>query len=100
MNHYDMRGDPISLQEWSSLFEGDALNRVVGRKTLPNGRHVSTVWVGLDFRLGGLGAPLIYESMVFPSYGECGEELEVRRYETREQAAAGHADLVVKWWSK
>jgi hypothetical protein len=52
--------------------------------------RVSTIFMGLDHR-HGLGAPLIFETLVFPH----AEWLEVfgERYSTYEQAMAGHAAM-------
>lgn len=52
--------------------------------------EVSTVFIGLNFALSKREPPRMFESRIFggPHDGE------KRRYDTREQALAGHAELV------
>ena len=89
---YDRKGIPISIDEWHSRLESE---RRVAETTLPDGKWVSTVWLGLDHRHGD-GPPLIFETMVFPSNGEWGD-LDCERYSTEGQAVAGQAAMVEKW---
>lgn len=70
-------------------------SRRVAETTLPNGRWVSTVWLGLDHQYGD-GPPLIFETMVFPGKDDIGE-LDCERYSTEADALAGHAALCEKW---
>lgn len=69
--------------------------KVVRREVLPNGKLVSTVWLGLDHSFTG-GKPLIFETMVFPKEDDFGE-LDMDRYSTEKQAIAGHKRMVKKW---
>jgi hypothetical protein len=69
--------------------------KVVARTTLPDGKVVSTVWLGLNHDMGG-PRPLIFESMVFPSLEDL-RAVDFRRYATEEEAKAGHAGLVADW---
>ncbi len=104
-DYYDRQGNPITTMEWVSSFENFD-EKVVRQETLPNGKWVSTVWLGLNHQFGD-GPPLIFESMVFPAKPDgppkLGErdpdrdELEQRRYSTEEEALAGHAELVKRW---
>jgi hypothetical protein len=93
--YYDRQGNPLTLMEWASMFETRGDQKRVAETTLPNGRWVSTVWLGLDHSFGG-GPPLIFETMVFPSQGDMGD-LDGDRYSTEAEALAGHARLVAKW---
>jgi hypothetical protein len=51
---------------------------------------VSTVFLSYDHNLPGFGPPILFETMVFG--GEHDQEMD--RYETWEQAEAGHAEWV------
>ena len=67
-------------------------------------RWVSTVFLGLDHSFfGDSKAPLIYETMVF-NHKEDGEinfdDLEMQRYSSREEALAGHDEMVKAWKDK
>ncbi len=93
--YYDRQGNPLTLTEWANAFEKGFDAKVVKQETLPNGRWVSTVWIGLDHRFGD-GPPLIFESMVFRTKDSM-EEVDSRRYSTEEEALVGHADLVERW---
>lgn len=60
-------------------------------RTTTGDADVSTVFLGLDHG-GGLGGPVLYETMVFG--GELDGEQE--RYRTRAEALAGHAAMVAR----
>jgi hypothetical protein len=93
--YYDRQGQPITnVFAWGKKLEDRAYQRVA-ETTLPDGKWISTVWLGLDHNYGD-GPPLIFESMVFPKRGEYGE-LDCERYSTEADALAGHAQLVEKW---
>lgn len=59
--------------------------RIIGRTPMPNGVHVSTVFLGLDHAMFG-GPPVLFETMIFG--GEHDEYQE--RYQTYESAQEGH----------
>jgi hypothetical protein len=82
---------PVDLLTWAAWFEDVAqiAHRRIARTTLPDGRLVSTVFLGLDHRYGD-GPPLLFETMVFRD----GEEEACDRYTTRAEALAGHARIV------
>ena len=89
---YDPDGNPLSDVEartWSNREPGGMWDRE-HLSTEVEGGHVSTVWLGLDHSYDE-GPPLIFETMAF-----CDGPLdqEQRRYQTREQARAGHAEMV------
>ena len=77
------------IRNWSDI-------KRVAETTLPNGRWVSTVWMGLNHRFGD-GPPLIFETMVFPSRDDMGD-LDSDRYSTEAEAFAGH-ERMVAWWT-
>lgn len=85
--YYDRDGSPLTPLQWSAKFE-DIPSRRIGWHEHPDGRHLSTVWLGLDHQFGQ-GPPLIFESCLFP-----GDVLE--RYSTEQEAKDGHARLVAE----
>ena len=94
IRYYNMAGERISLEEWARLFE-DTSSRVLARTDLPGGAWVSTVLLGLDHNFSETGPPIIFESMVFGP--EDMTDLDCQRYATKEQAQAGHDELVTRW---
>lgn len=95
--YYDRDGKPLTMMQWAQMLEkrGDENYKRVAETVLPDGKWVSTVWLGLDHQFGD-GPPLIFETMVFPSRGEFGD-LDCQRYSTEAEALAGHAQMVEKW---
>lgn len=88
LHFYGRDGKRITRDEWIAAFE-DTEGRTVGRDEIGEGDGaflVSTVWLGLDHGWGR-GAPLIFETMVFPSDYQ-------RRYSTEREARQGHRDTV------
>lgn len=92
--YYDMQGNPIDMQEWVVLF--GKKERIIKQETLPNGKFVSTVYLGLDHSFG-MGGPLIFETMVFPKKGD-GHDIDIKRYATLEEAKEGHKRMVEKYY--
>lgn len=92
--YYNKKGEAIGTGEWNKLL-GDVEYKVIQQDVLPNGKWVSTVWLGLDHSFNG-GKPLIFETMVFSEKGD-GNELEMKRYSTEEEAIKGHKEMVKKW---
>ncbi len=93
--YYDRQGNAMTMTEWAQSFETRSADKRVAETTLPNGRWVSTVWLGLNHAFGS-GAPLIFETMVFPKRGDFGE-LDCDRYSTEAEALAGHEAMCAKW---
>ena len=90
---YDRQGHPMTLIAWAESFEN---NRQVALTILKDGTRISTIWLGLDHgRYFGHDAPLIFETMVFPS--ESYTDLDCQRYSTEAEAVNGHAHMVEKW---
>jgi len=87
-SYYNKEGYPISLEEWTELFE-DMEYRVVRKTECHNGTHISTVWLGLEHGMDGSG-PLIFETMV--THPDSKEE-EMYRYSTLDQAINHHEHL-------
>ena len=90
--YYDRQGNPIDLMAWGESLETE---KRVRETTLPDGKWISTVWLGLNHNFCSPGPPLIFETMVFPKEGEYGE-LDCNRYSTEEEAIAGHEAMVEK----
>ena len=88
---FDKDGSPLELLEWAQKLEIEGYNRVE-ETTLPDGKWVSTVWLGLDHQFGD-GPPLIFETMVFQSRDSLDEQ-DMERYSTIEEAREGHKG----WW--
>ncbi len=93
---FGLDGAPITFEEWSALFESD--QRFV-EKTDVGDYMVSTVWLGMVHGFSD-GAPLIFETLVFlgAESFECAPDFEdlQRRWATRAEAAAGHAEIVAQ----
>lgn len=92
--YFDRHGEPVTSEEWARMMEEDAVRRVA-ETTHPDGKWVSTVYLGLDHNFG-FGPPLIFETMVFPSQADMGE-LDCDRYSTEAEALKGHDRMVEKW---
>ena len=91
---YDKFGKEIDLMEWSRLLETPGY-KVIKQTTLPNGKWISTVWLGLDHNFDE-GEPLIFETMVFKNKSNY-DELDMERYSTLKQAVVGHEKMVKKY---
>mgnify|MGYP001584262846 FL=1 len=90
--HYILKGKEIietDLMTWGKFFESP--DRIVKQENLPNGKRVSTVFLGLDHNFGE-GEPLLFESMVFGTDEEVQE-----RYTTYDEAEEGHRKLVEEY---
>ena len=95
-SYYDKDGIPITdTLVWARKFE-DKEYRRIAEATLPDGKWVSTVWLGLDHNYGGNGPPLIFETMVFGSHGDF-RDLDTERYSTLADAQDGHNAMVTRW---
>ena len=92
---YDRDGTPIDFRAWGEKTKDRAYKRVA-ETTLPDGKWVSTVWLGLDHGFGS-GPPLIFETMVFSSKHDMGGDVDCDRYATEADAIAGHQRMVEQW---
>jgi hypothetical protein len=92
LNKYKVPVKCSECFDWAH-FMGDINNRRTGYTRI--GEYaISTVFIGIDHRLG-IGPddapPILFESMVF---GGGAMEFYTRRYCTWEEAEIGHADIV------
>lgn len=79
----------VDVLTWAKWFQTE--DRVVAQTEIDDRCHVSTVFLGLDYRFGA-GDPLLFETMIFggPLNGE------MWRYETWAQAEAGHREAIIE----
>lgn len=97
LRFYDKLGNPLTLLEWDTFLRErtDPDYKRVAQTTLPDGKWISTVWLGYNHQWGE-GPPLIFETMVFTSCDYL-EDLDIDRYTTLADAEAGHIIMVAKW---
>ena len=94
---YDKDGAPLTLNKWARLFEKQNPEyKRVDKTTLPDGKWVSTVWLGLDRHLDAATPPIIFKTSVFKEEERL-VSLDIDRYSTLEEAQAGHDAMVTKW---
>jgi len=95
--YLDKEGNKITLERFFEM-NRDPDYKFIKRDTLPSGKMISTVWLGLDH---GLSAekPLVFETMVFPNEGNYEDEY-CERYSTKEEAIKGHERIVAEWSKK
>ena len=84
------------MREWARWLE--TAERHIGDDTI-NGKRVSTVFLGIDHNFSFSGPPLLFETMVFGDDGR-GDEEEIERYATYEEAEEGHKRIVKKYGSQ
>lgn len=89
--YYDRNGNPMSMEEWAASFE---LRHTKDYKQVAfedmGEVHVSTVWLGLNHNMTGIGPPLIFETMIFGGP----HDRWMKRYPTEAAAIAGHDQAV------
>lgn len=95
--YYDKDGNIIPFDDWSKLYTGEY--KRVAETTLPDGTWISTVWLGIDYSFG-MGAPVIFETMVFEKDADSADERDMDRYSTLAEAEQGHQRMVEKWFNK
>ena len=101
---FDKQGKRIDLAEYTRLMVSEDYFRVAV-KTLPDGKLVSTVWLGIEHSHHWLDNPAtagptaIFETMVFASE-TYGDSLSCSRYGTLEEAQIGHEATVREWLSR
>ena len=84
--HYDREGKAITTEEWAALWEDKDYQQVL-QTHLPDGTHISTVWLGIDHNYGS-GPPIIFETMIFSPDEE--QDEQQWRYATEAEARRGH----------
>ena len=73
--------------DWARYYETS--NRKVNDTILPDGIHISTVFLGIDHNFGG-GKPLLFETMIFGGEHDNYQE----RYSTWNEAEKGHEKAI------
>jgi hypothetical protein len=92
---YDKDGTPIEKIEYFDMKYAELGYKRVAETFLPDGKWVSTVWLGINHNFG-VGPPIIFETMVFPSKDDF-SQLDMDRYATLAEAEAGHIAMVERW---
>jgi len=92
--YYDRQGHPITLKTFGKLIEDLDYRRIL-ETTLPDGKWVSTVWLGINHQFGQ-GPPLIFETMVFESRDNL-SDIACQRYSTEDDAIIGHQEMVAQY---
>lgn len=94
MMYVDVDGNELTQEQWVALFE---VKHTTGYGRIGvteyDGVAVSTVWLGLNHNWDRSGPPHIFETMVFGAPDGSEWDGYQVRYSTKEQAAAGHAEL-------
>lgn len=94
MGHYIETDDGlvvrVGMMRWAEWFETHDRRLAVD---FIKGHRISTVFLGLNHRYGP-GAPLLYETMVFPLDSNADRACD--RYCTRAEALEGHAAMVAR----
>ena len=95
-NTYYLRdGTPTDADTWRGL-QGDASYAQVEKTTLPNGRWISTIWLGIQHEgEASADAPELFESVVFDA--DTQQPLATVRHATEREARAAHERLVEEW---
>jgi len=55
--YYDKDGSPLEMMDWAIKFDQPEYKRIA-ETSLPDGKWISTVWLGLDHSFGG--GPLLH----------------------------------------
>lgn len=88
---HDVRAvDVATFDAWYSAHPGP--QRAVAQDTLPDGRWLSTVFLGFDHGIGG-EPPLVFETMLFRSERDL-DDFYCQRYATWDEAAAAHRAIL------
>lgn len=95
VKYYDKTGNEISPEQYSD-YHHDVDYWRIARDILPDGKVVSTVWLGIDHNYEDTGDPIIFETMVFPSEDSF-SDLACFRYRNEADAIEGHKDTVTIW---
>ncbi len=92
----DKKPVPVPMMEWALWFENAGEERIVKKDDI-DGKHVSTVFLGLDHRWVSFSAdivPQIFETMIFSPGGYA--EIYCTRCATWEEAEAQH-QKAIEW---
>jgi len=80
----------VDLMTWAHWLE-DHRNRRVAETLFGYGTRVSTIFLGIDYRFGLGGPPLVFETMVFDAANHA---LDQVRYSSWDDAVTGHKVIV------
>lgn len=84
---------PATIREMGEQYEKPDSRRIGSGDV--NGYSISTVFLAMNHRFGGEGPPILFETMIFPkTKGRPLEDYQVR-YETYDEALAGHLKAVL-----
>lgn len=93
--YFDHDGKPVeSMEQLAELHLPE--NSFIRQDTLPDGKWISTVWIGTNMAHWKSSRPLIFETIVFRSRSIL-ESLDGYRYETKEEAIKGHERMLKIW---
>lgn len=90
IGYYDRQGRPIPDEQAFALMGDDTARRV--DRTRVGDYDVSTVHLVIDHNHSGIGAPALFETMVFK--GESNMDEYCARYTTEDDARRGHDNIV------
>lgn len=103
--YYNREGKPITMWEWARLSQLPGYKRIAVTM-LPDGRRVSTIWLGLNHSFWPDRPIHIFETMVFSAethtieLGSGPREVHAEegqwRYTTEAEALAGHEAVVAQ----
>lgn len=85
VNYFNKQGEPISLMEWSDLFEDSEYKMIEQSKI--KGYLISTMWTGVNSAIFKEQPILIFETMIFSKNRTVDYQ---KRYSTLEEAKDGH----------
>lgn len=88
---YDREGNEMSLDEWADSFmlRHTPEYKQVAFEDMGEAR-ISTVWLGANHNMTGVGPPLIFETMIFGGP----HDRWTQRYSTETAALAGHDQVM------
>lgn len=89
------QGDPVlepDLLKWADFIEAGEKRRI--ELTQVGDLEVSTVFLGIDHNFGGVGPPILWETMIFAREGKGRLDQMQWRYRSKEAALHGHKQAV------
>jgi hypothetical protein len=92
MNEQDRKDSDEKIAAFRGVCK--SIEKLVALTKLSNGCEVTTVWLGLDHSHRKVGPPMIFETIV---WGPNDTEVDVKRYESEDEAIAGHAALCAQY---
>ena len=93
--YYLRDGSPTDAETWKAL-QADAGYVQVQKTMLPNGRWISTIWLGIDQREAlSDDAPFLFESVVFDDATR--RPLATLKHTSEADAVTAHQRLIEQW---